>query len=113
MEVFLKPWFLLVYIAQKGKGMVWFCETIVWSVDTGMHVYSVIDRCRRIIRLPTKESVVIKQSFLLLSKLQCAVKLDHLVSKWKYLTKENNIVSTVMTTCHALFWQRHTGKGSC
>lgn len=53
-ESLLKPWFLLVYVAQQGKGIAWFGEITLWSVETGMHVYPVTHKCKRTIKLPTK-----------------------------------------------------------
>lgn len=116
-ESLLTPWFLLVYRTVHSSetkvlhGLVkLLCGLWILTKPFDVHVYEVMYKCKRIIKLSTKGSVKIKQ-FLLPSKLQRAV--YHLVSKQKYFNKENDRGSIVVTTFHALLWQRRAGKGSC
>lgn len=114
-ESLLMPWFLLVYRTVQPKvlhGLVkLLCGLWILTKPFDMHVYKMIYKYERIIKLSTKGSVKIKQSFQLPNKLQRAV--YHLVSKQKYFSKENNIGFIVVTTFHVLLWQRHAGQCGC
>lgn len=78
-ENLLMPWFLLVYRtiqlseAKVLHGLKLLCGLWVLAKPFDMHVYKVIHKCERIIKLSTKGSVKVEQSFLLPSKSQRAV----------------------------------------
>jgi len=120
-EALLTHWFPLVCRtlqprqpseAKVSHGLMkLLCGLWILTKPFDMHAYKAIHKCERLIKLSTKGSVKIKQSFLLTSNLQRAV--YHFVTMQKYFSKENNTGSIVVTAFHALLWQRHAGTGSC